>query len=114
VVSSAFFYPFFYTMGAAQSMCYNEMPDPLPPLPPVKVPEISEIRYYKPWRKDMAVGLVFFNPAKSKRMLMNYLYTIEKLKLANIPYYTRRAPFPSSTKKNMCFPVFLVNLHYLI
>jgi hypothetical protein len=34
------------------------------------------------------VGLVFFNPAKSKRMLMNYFYTIEKLKLAKIPYYT--------------------------
>jgi hypothetical protein len=34
------------------------------------------------------VGLVFFNPAKSKRMVMNYFYTVEKLKLAKIPYYT--------------------------
>jgi len=80
-------------MGAAKSMCYSEVLDPLPPVPPPKVPEISDIRYYKPWRKDMAVGLVFFNPAKSKRMLMNYLYTIEKLKVANIPYYTLELVF---------------------
>ena len=24
--------------------------------------------------RDMAIGLVFFNPASSKRLLMNYLY----------------------------------------
>ena len=36
----------------------------------------------------MAVCLVYFNSAKSKRLLMNYLYAVEKLKLANIPTYT--------------------------
>jgi len=36
----------------------------------------------------MAIGFVFFNIYESKRLLMNYLYTINKLKLSNIPYYT--------------------------
>ena len=45
-------------------------------------------RYAKPWRSDMAVCFVYFNSMKSKRLLMNYLYTIEKLKLASIKYYT--------------------------
>jgi hypothetical protein len=69
MVSLAIFYPFFYTMGQAQSMAYSEVADPLP-LEPSKIVELSTIRYNKPWRKDMAIGLVFFNPAKSKRMLI--------------------------------------------
>jgi hypothetical protein len=73
-------------------MAYSEVSDPLP-LQPAKIVELSTIRYNKPWKRDMAVGLVFFNPAKSKRMLMNYLYTIEKLKLAKIPYYTLELVF---------------------
>jgi hypothetical protein len=44
--------------------------------------------YTPPKYDDLAVGLVFFNSIKSKRMVMNYLYTIEKFKLAKIPYYT--------------------------
>ena len=92
MVCLAIFYPFFYTMGQAQSMAYSEVADPLP-LEPSKIVELSTIRYNKPWRKDMAIGLVFFNPAKSKRMLMNYFYTIEKLKLAKIPYYTLELVF---------------------
>ena len=75
-------------MGAAQSMTYTELPDALPKHDPGKMIEIANVRYRAPLIKDMAVGLVFFNPAKSKRMLMNYLYTIEKLKIANIPYFT--------------------------
>jgi hypothetical protein len=75
-------------MGAAQSMTYTEVPDALPKHDPGRMIEIKDVRYRCPIVKDMAVGLVFFNPAKSKRMLMNYLYTIEKLKLAKIPYFT--------------------------
>jgi len=75
-------------MGAAQSMAYSAVPDPLPPQDSGKMIDISANRYTAPWKRDMAIGFVFFNPAKSKRMLMNYLYTIEKLKLAKIPYYT--------------------------
>ena len=75
-------------MGAAQSMTYTELPDALPKHDPGKMIEIANVRYRAPLIKDMAVGLVFFNPAKSKRMLMNYFYTIEKLKIANIPYFT--------------------------
>lgn len=44
--------------------------------------------YARPIWKDLAVCFVYFNPANSKRMLMNYLYTVEKLKNAGIPYYT--------------------------
>jgi hypothetical protein len=44
--------------------------------------------YNKPISTDLAIGFVIFNSAKSKRILMNYLYIIEKLRLARIPYYT--------------------------
>ena len=80
-------------MGAAQSMTYTELPDALPKHDPGNMIEIANVRYRSPWRRDMAIGFVFFNPAKSKRMLMNYLYTIEKLKLAKIPYYTLELVF---------------------
>ena len=80
-------------MGAAQSMTYTELPDALPKHDPGNMIEVANVRYRSPWKRDMAVGLVFFNPAKSKRMLMNYLYTIEKLKLAKIPYYTLELVF---------------------
>ena len=49
--------------------------------------------YAKPKRKDVAIGFVYFNPAASKRMLMNYLYAVEKLKTAGIPYYTLELAF---------------------
>lgn len=73
-------------MGQGASLAYEEVPV----APPVSetVLDVATVRYSKPWIRDMAVGLVFFNPGKSKRMLMNYFYTIEKLKLAGIPYYT--------------------------
>jgi len=80
-------------MGAAQSMAYTEEPDPLPKQYSAQPIELSNVRYNTPWKCDMAIGLVFFNPAKSKRMVMNYFYTIEKLKLANIPYYTLELVF---------------------
>jgi hypothetical protein len=80
-------------MGSAQSMTYTEEPDPLPKQETAKLIELSNVRYTIPWKCDMAVGLVFFNPAKSKRMVMNYFYTIEKLKLAKIPYYTLELVF---------------------
>ena len=43
----------------------------------------------------MAVCFVYFNPAGSKRILMNYLYTVEKLKLAGTPDYTIELVFSS-------------------
>ena len=55
---------------------------------------LSDIRYETPtsksffYRLDLAICFVFFNPANSTRLLMNYLYTIEKLRSARIPYYT--------------------------
>jgi hypothetical protein len=49
---------------------------------------LFNITYKEPSKKDLAVGLVYFNSAKSKRLLMNYLYMREKLNMANIPNYT--------------------------
>jgi hypothetical protein len=49
--------------------------------------------YAKPGWKDMAICFVYFNPANSKRMLMNYLYAVEKLRVAGIPYYTLELVF---------------------
>ena len=40
---------------------------------------------------DVAVGLVFFNPANSKRILMNYYYTLNHLQ--NLPVYTLELAF---------------------
>ena len=52
------------------------------------LPDVSTCSYTKPCKRDMAVCFVYFNPAKSKRILMNYFYAREKLKLARIPNYT--------------------------
>jgi len=49
---------------------------------------INNLKYNKPTKYDLIVGFVYFNYTKSKRLLMNYLYTVNKLKLSNIPYYT--------------------------
>jgi hypothetical protein len=49
---------------------------------------IHELHYEIPKITDMAVLFVFFDYVGSTRILMNYLYTIEKMKLAKIPYFT--------------------------
>lgn len=77
-------------------MMYTATPDALPKVHPGGFIDVASVRYRGSWKRDMAIGFVFFNPAKSKRMLMNYLYTIEKLKLANIPYYTLELVFHKS------------------
>ena len=43
--------------------------------------------------RDMAIGLVFFNPAGSKRMVMNYLYVWNLLKTKGFPVYTMELVF---------------------
>lgn len=43
--------------------------------------------------RDMAIGLVFFNPAGSKRMVMNYLYVWNLLKMKGFPVYTMELVF---------------------
>jgi hypothetical protein len=50
--------------------------------------DIYDLKYNKPEKNDLAIGLVYFNSAKSKRLLMNYLYVAEKFKIAGIPYFT--------------------------
>ena len=39
-------------------------------------------------KKDMAILLVIFNPSMSKRIIMNYLYTVEQFYLEDLPTYT--------------------------
>ena len=41
-----------------------------------------------PIKKDMAILLVIFNPSMSKRIIMNYLYTVEQFYLQGLPTYT--------------------------
>ena len=81
-------------MGQIHSFAYNVVrtPETAPPLETCIV-DVAACRYEIPTRKDMAVCFVFFNPARSKKMLMNYFYTIEKLKLATIPFYTLELTF---------------------
>ena len=50
--------------------------------------DIFDIYYNVPQNNDIAVMLVFFDYVGSARILMNYLYMVEKLKLANIPVFT--------------------------
>ena len=50
--------------------------------------DIFDVYYNTPKTTDIAVMLVFFDYIGSARILMNYLYMVEKLKLANIPVFT--------------------------
>jgi len=50
--------------------------------------DLYDLKYVKPVKKDLAVCLVYFNCIKSKRLLMNYLYVVEKFKIAGIPVFT--------------------------
>jgi hypothetical protein len=38
-------------------------------------------------KKDMAICLVIFNPASTKRMLMNFLFVVNKFKLEKLPVF---------------------------
>lgn len=49
---------------------------------------IARLYYNKPERNDLAVLLVFFDYIGSARILINYLFMVEKLKLADIPVFT--------------------------
>jgi len=77
-------------MGQKQSA-----PAGLPSKPEIQKTYIDPVScvYAVPTKRDVAVCFVYFNPAKSKRMLMNYLYTVEKMKLAKIPVFTMELVF---------------------
>jgi hypothetical protein len=49
---------------------------------------VANIEYNSPVKDDLAIGFAFFNYTGSSRLIMNYLYTIEKMKLADIPVFT--------------------------
>lgn len=50
--------------------------------------ELENISYATPTKSDLAVLFVFFDYCGSARILINYLYMIEKMKQANIPVFT--------------------------
>jgi hypothetical protein len=56
--------------------------------------------YLQPKMADMALGIVFFNPCGSKKLLMNYFYTVEKLKLARMPVFTLELCFGNPEIQN--------------
>ena len=59
---------------------------------------------------DMAIAFVFFNPSKSKRILMNYLYTLNRL--TEFPCYTIELVFDNRSPEIPASPnVFHVNSH---
>jgi hypothetical protein len=70
----------------------------LPDRPAVslQVVDPGDCSYDRPRRTDLAVCFVFFNPARSKRLLMNYMYTVEKMRTALIPWYTIELCFGDS------------------
>ena len=47
--------------------------------------------------KDVAVGFVLFNPTKSKRIIMNYLYTKNIMEKQGIPTFTLELVFNGNT-----------------
>jgi hypothetical protein len=49
---------------------------------------IANIKYNPPVKDDVAVGFALFNYTASTRLIMNYLYTVEKMKSAGIPVFT--------------------------
>jgi hypothetical protein len=49
---------------------------------------IANISYDMPTKNDIAVGFALFNYTGSCRLIMNYLYTVEKMKSAGIPVFT--------------------------
>lgn len=63
----------------------------------VNLEDISLIKYKTPIIDDMAIGIVIFNPSNSKRLIMNYLFMVEKLKLAKIPYYVLELVYKNKT-----------------
>lgn len=67
--------------------------------PIVEVPKIANLNYNIPTRNDVAVILVFFDYVGSVRILMNYLFMREKLKLANIPVFTLELVMEGSKPK---------------
>lgn len=49
---------------------------------------MQDYKYNPPIVNDVAVCIAYFNPCKSVRLLMNYLFITEKLRCASIPYFT--------------------------
>lgn len=58
---------------------------PVIPYPPKK--HLVHVSYQTPKTSDTAVILVFFNPAKSFRIIQNLLYIKQLLESASIPYF---------------------------
>jgi hypothetical protein len=69
-----------HTYGSKGPQSTNVVPAPIPR-------KVFPISYAEPDVKDAAVILAFFNPAKSVRIIQNYLMVKHMLDRANIPTY---------------------------
>jgi hypothetical protein len=66
---------------------------------PIIIANLNTLSYNIPTRSDIAVLLVFFDYVGAVRILMNYLFMREKLKLANIPVFTLELVMKGSKPK---------------
>jgi len=57
--------------------------------------QIKEQLHNQFFPNDLAVLMAYFNPCNSKRILMNFLYTYNKLKTAGVPVYAIECLFPN-------------------
>jgi hypothetical protein len=51
------------------------------------------VHYTPPYKADMAVALVFFNPQRSIRVVQNILMVVHYLQTATIPYFIHELAF---------------------
>ena len=51
------------------------------------IPQLRQATYAKPTRSDMAVLMVLFNPTGAVRLVENWLYVWNKLRMAGIPVF---------------------------
>lgn len=65
------------------------------PLMSGEQPYLQDYRF--PKKADMALCIVMFNPSKSKRMIMNYFFMLEKLRLAKMPVFTLELTFGNAS-----------------
>ena len=71
----------------------------LPEIEKINPNMIHSLHYEVPKTDDMAVLFVFFDYVGSTRILMNYLYTAEKMKIAKIPYFTMELVLTGKTPR---------------
>jgi len=57
-------------------------------------------------KNDMAIGLVFFNPTKSKKLLENYYEMIKQFNFNKLPYYTLELVYKGNPEIREAFHIY--------